>query len=203
MHGKYFCPALGSILHKVPLQGQQVAIQEYGIASTELYAALTERGAKILPVHVYKWEPPEDTGPLRDAISALSRREIDVVMFTSSVQIHHLFRFAEEMGLRDALVKGLKRAVVASIGPTTSGTLKDFGIDVDMEPSHPKMGFFVKKRLNRAKSCLTKSIRKNQALSAISAAFLRALCGLRFCFPSITAEFAEVSQRSQRNPLAA
>ena len=141
---------------KVPLRGQYVAVQEYGVPSTELYAALQERGAKTFPVHVYKWEPPEDTGPLRDAISALSRGEIDVVMLTSSVQIHHLFRFAEEMQLRDALVKGLNRAVVASIGPTTSGTLKDFGISVDMEPSHPKMGFFVKEAAEQSHALLNK-----------------------------------------------
>ena len=49
------------------------------------------------------------------------------------------------------LVKGLNRAVVASIGPTTSGTLRDFGIDVDMEPSHPKMGFFVKEAAEQSK----------------------------------------------------
>ena len=60
------------------------------------------------------------------------------------MQIHHLFRFAEEMQLRDALVKGLNRAVITSIGPTTTSTLRDFEIDVDMEPSHPKMGLLVK-----------------------------------------------------------
>jgi len=141
---------------KVPLRGQYIAIQEYGIPSTELYAALQERGAQTLPVHVYKWEPPEDTGPLRDAISALSRGEIDVIMLTSSVQIHHLFRFAEEMQLRNALIRGLNRAVVASIGPTTSGTLKDFGIAVDMEPSHPKMGFFVKEAAEQSAGLLNK-----------------------------------------------
>lgn len=147
---------LDSNADKVPLRGQYVAIQEYGIPSTELYAALQERGAKTLPVHVYKWEPPQDTRPLRDAIASLSRGEIDVVMLTSSVQIHHLFRFAEEMQLRDALMKGLNRAVVASIGPTTSGTLKDFGISVDMEPSHPKMGFFVKEAAEQSHDLLNK-----------------------------------------------
>lgn len=129
---------------QVPVKGKEIAIQEYGIPSAELYDELEKRGAEVFPVHVYKWEPPEDTQPLRDAISALSRGEIDVVMFTSSVQVHHLFRFAEEMHLRDALFAGLNRAVIASIGPTTSGTLRDFGIPVDMEPSHPKMGFLVK-----------------------------------------------------------
>jgi uroporphyrinogen-III synthase len=129
---------------KVPLKGQLVAVQEYGVPSPELYAGLKERGAEVFPVPVYTWQPPEDTGPLREAIKALSRNEIDVSMFTSSVQIHHLFQFAEEMQLRDAVLAGLRRSVVASIGPTTSETLRNFGIPVDVEPSHPKMGFLVK-----------------------------------------------------------
>jgi uroporphyrinogen-III synthase len=148
--------ALDDNRDKVPLQRQYVAVQEYGVPSTELYAGLAERGAKVFPVHVYKWEPPEDTAPLRDAISALSRGEIDVVMFTSSVQIHHLFQFAEQMKLREQLVKGLKHAVIASIGPTTSGTLRDFGINVDMEPSHPKMGFLVKEAGEQSARLLAK-----------------------------------------------
>ena len=141
---------------QVPLRGQRVAIQEHGVPSTELYDELKARGAEVFPVHVYKWEPPEDTRPLRDAISALSRGEIDVAMFTSSVQVYHLFRFAEEMKLRDELVSGLGRAVIASIGPTTSATLRDFGIPVDMEPSHPKMGFLVKEAAEKARMLLNK-----------------------------------------------
>ena len=140
---------------KVPLRGQLVAIQEYGVPSAELYAALKERGAKVFPVHVYKWEPPEDTAPLRNAISALSRAEIDVVMFTSSVQIHHLLQFADEMNLRESLMTGLGRAVVVSIGPTTSATLRDMGIEVDMEPSRPKMGYMVKEAAEQSKQLLS------------------------------------------------
>ena len=148
--------ALDDNREKIPLPGQWVAIQEYGIPSPELYAGLEERGAKVFPVHVYKWEPPENTAPLRDAIAAHGRGEIDVVMFTSSVQIHHLFRFAEEMKARESLVKGLNRALVVSIGPTTSSTLRDFGIEVAMEPSHPKMGFMVKEAAEQSKGLLSK-----------------------------------------------
>ena len=135
---------------KIPLKGKLVAVQEYGVPSPELYAGLAERGAEVFPVPVYKWEPPEDTGPLRNAITALSRKEVDVAMFTSSVQIHHLFQFAEEMKLRDAILAGLHHSVVASIGPTTSATLRDFGIQVDVEPSHPKMGFLVKETAEKS-----------------------------------------------------
>ena len=48
----------------VPLQGRRIAVQEHGEPSPELYAALRERGAEVFPVHVYRWELPEDIGPL-------------------------------------------------------------------------------------------------------------------------------------------
>lgn len=139
---------------QIPLRGQVVAVQEYGVPNPELYSGLKERGAEVFPVHVYKWEPPEDTAPLRQAITALSRGEIDVAMFTSSPQVHHLFQFAGDMNLRDALLRGLNRAVVASIGPTTSSTLRDFGVRADMEPSHPKMGFLVKEAAEQSHDLL-------------------------------------------------
>ena len=129
---------------KVPLQGRKIAVQEHGVPSPELYGGLRERGADVIPVHVYHWSLPEDTGPLREAISAVTRNEIDVVMFTSSVQIVHLFQIAEEMKLREHLTSALNRAVIASVGPVTSDALKEYGISVDLEPTHPKMGFLVK-----------------------------------------------------------
>jgi uroporphyrinogen-III synthase len=142
--------ALDENLRQIPLKGQYVAVQEYGIPTPDLYAGLRLRGAEVFPVHVYKWEPPEDTGPLREAISALSRGEIDVAMFTSSVQIYHLFQCAEQMNLREQVLRGLNSRIVASIGPTTSGTLREYGIAVDLEPSHPKMGLLVKETAERS-----------------------------------------------------
>jgi uroporphyrinogen-III synthase len=40
--------------------------------------------------------------------------------------------------------------VVASIGPTTSEELREQGIRIDLEPSHPKMGFLVREAAERA-----------------------------------------------------
>ena len=39
--------------------------------------------------------------------------------------------------------------VIASIGPTTTETLEDYGIHADFEPSHPKMGYLVKETAAR------------------------------------------------------
>jgi uroporphyrinogen-III synthase len=101
-------------------------------------------GAQVFPVAVYKWAPPENTEPLRAAIRGLALGNFDVALFTSSVQVHHLFRFADEMGQHADVVNGLRRAIVGSIGPVTSETLREYGITPELEPSHPKMGFLVK-----------------------------------------------------------
>jgi uroporphyrinogen-III synthase len=134
----------------LPLRGQVVAVQEHGEPEPELYEGLKQRGAEVFPVHVYKWEPPEDTGPLRQAIQALCDRQIDVVLFTSSVQIRHLLQFAEEMHLREKLLQQLNQILVASIGPTTSAELRAQGVRVGFEPSHPKMGILVKEAAERS-----------------------------------------------------
>lgn len=134
----------------IPLKGAHVAVQEHGVPSRELYAGLMERGAHVIPVPVYKWAPPEDPGPLRDVIRDLALGKFEVVLFTSSVQVHHLFRFADEMGKHQEITSALCRAVVGSIGPVTSETLRDYGITPDLEPSHPKMGFLVKETSERS-----------------------------------------------------
>jgi len=142
--------ALDSNSEAVPLTGQRVAVQEHGEPSPQLYEVLRERGAEVFPVRVYRWELPQDTGPLKAAVQALSKKQIDVVMFTSSVQFVHAARIAEQIGLKDQFLDSLKRSVIASIGPTTSETLRSSGIAVDFEPSHPKMGFLVKEAAERS-----------------------------------------------------
>jgi uroporphyrinogen-III synthase len=60
------------------------------------------------------------------------------------------------MNLEEAVRRGLHRAVVASIGPTTSEELQRQGIQPDFEPSHPKMGFLVKEAAERSAELLRK-----------------------------------------------
>jgi uroporphyrinogen-III synthase len=134
----------------IRLRGVRVAVQEYGVSNPELIAGLNERGASVTRVPVYQWALPEDLAPLRAAVRALADGKIDVVLFTTSVQAVHLFQVAAEMDLEEAVRSGLERAVVASIGPTTSEELSRRGITRDLEPSHPKMGFLVKEAAERA-----------------------------------------------------
>jgi uroporphyrinogen-III synthase len=146
--------AAGNSNEELRLRGARVAVQEYGVSNPELLAGLAERGAQVTRVPVYQWALPEDLGPLRAAVHALSAGEIDVALFTTSVQVTHLHQVAAEMKMEDSMRQGLDRAVVASIGPTTSEELQRRGIHVDLEPSHPKMGFLVKEASERAAELL-------------------------------------------------
>ncbi len=144
---------------KVPLPGKKIAVQEHGEPSPELYAALRERGAEVFPVRVYRWELPEDIGPLKNAIRTLTDDQVDLVMFTSSVQFVHAAQIAAELGLAEPFLKALNRIVVASIGPIASETLRENGVAVDLEPSHPKMGFLVKEAAERSAELMLKKSR--------------------------------------------
>jgi uroporphyrinogen-III synthase len=128
---------------------RRLAVQEYGRPNPELIEGLRARGASVTPVRVYQWDLPEDTGPLREAARKLAAGAFDVVLFTTSVQIEHLTRIAVEEHIESAVTEGLRRAFVASIGPTTTEALEEFGVSPAFEPSHPKMGFLVKEASER------------------------------------------------------
>lgn len=144
----------GAADSRLRLRDRRVAVQEYGVSNPELLAGLEQRGASVMSVPVYEWTLPEDLAPLRAAITALVHGEIDVAMFTSSAQVRHLLEVATGMGLLDQVLQALGKVVVASIGPVTSEELAHHGIQPDMEPTHPKMGFLVKETAERSAELL-------------------------------------------------
>jgi uroporphyrinogen-III synthase len=117
-------------------------------------AGLRERGACVTAVPVYQWTLPEDIAPLREAVNSVVNREVDVLLLTSAMQITHLLQIATEMKLEEALRHSLERVVIASIGPSTSERLRSLGLQADLEPSHPRMGFLVKEAAERAREIL-------------------------------------------------
>src|SRR5262249_62045027 len=91
---------------------------------------------------------------LRAAVESLARGGFDAVLFTTSVQVPHLLRVAAEMNLESPVRAALDSMLLASIGPTTSESLREHGIDPDLEPSHPKMGFLVQETADRGAELL-------------------------------------------------
>jgi uroporphyrinogen decarboxylase len=97
----------------------------------------------VFPVQVYRWELPDDLGPLEDNVRRIVAGEVEACLFTSAQQARHLLEIARRLGLEEPLRTGLQRTVIASIGPTTSETLREFSLPADFEPSHSKLGQLV------------------------------------------------------------
>ena len=134
----------------------RIAVQEYGKSNEDLMAGLRDRGANVTPVRVYQWDLPEDTAPLREAVKRIAGNQADVAVFTTSIQIDHVFRIASELSLDQAVHQAFQRMVIASIGPTTSEALEDYDVPADLTPSHPKMGFLVKETAEQASAILAR-----------------------------------------------
>lgn len=148
--GLCFPPTIttSSISAEQPLRDRRIAIQEYGLPSLELYSALAARGASVRPVPVYRWELPTDTAPLEAAIRAAIVSAFDVLLFTSAQQIRNVLEIAERLHLREPFLAATQRCRIGSIGPTCSEALREAGLHIDLEPSHPHMGHLVRETLS-------------------------------------------------------
>lgn len=157
---------LETIDQQAAVSGQTVALQEYGKPNVSLVAGLEARGARVLQLKVYGYDFPADTAPLEANVRALAAGHCDVALFTSAHQVVNLLRMAERLGLCDDLRQGLQRAVVASIGPTTSEMLRECGLPVDLEPEHARMGQLVQAAAGQAARLLEQKRRVAEATAA-------------------------------------
>jgi uroporphyrinogen-III synthase len=131
---------------------RRIAVQEYGRPSPELLDGLRGRGRAVTAVRIYQWDLPEDMEPLRESARRLAAGDFAIALFTTAVQIAHLVRVAEEQGIAQQVLEGLRRTTIGSIGPTTTEALEEFGLTPAFEPSHPKMGLLVREAADRARA---------------------------------------------------
>jgi uroporphyrinogen decarboxylase len=184
---------LAVIDQRVPVANQTVALLEYGQPNTSLIAGLEARGAAVRTIKVYRWDLPVDTGPLENNVRAIADGLIDVALFTSSHQVTNLLAMAERLGLGDPLRGGLAQAVIASIGPDTSETLRQYGFEVDLEPEHAGMGQLVV-AASRSGELLTR--KRRNSLFTVSPLAEPGPVGN----PAATQPAATVGPRGQREP---
>jgi uroporphyrinogen III methyltransferase/synthase len=113
-----------ALAEKADLRGARVLLPRAEIARSALPELLRERGAEVVEVAAYGTEL--DGAGAGEVERRLRQNEIDVVTFTSSSTVRNFV----------ALVGAdVGRALVASIGPITSATARELGLDVAIEAS--------------------------------------------------------------------
>jgi uroporphyrinogen-III synthase len=127
------------------LAGINVGVVHYGEYNALASQTLQARGANLIELCLYEWTLPEDTSTLKNLVKAIIAGDINAVVFTSQIQVRHLFLIATELHLSSQLAEALNtRTVVASIGPTCTATLQSYSVTPHVIPEHPKMGHLVK-----------------------------------------------------------
>lgn len=125
------------------LKGKRLALQQYGVPHDQLTRALEQRGAQVMQVPVYRWQLPEDLGPLERVITEICAGSVEAVLFTSAPQAGSLLEVAQRMGRETELRAALKRCALGSVGPSCTEGIRNLELEPDFEPAHGKMGHLV------------------------------------------------------------
>lgn len=135
----YTTTELLEVLEPLDLAGTSVGVVHYGERNTLVTQFLRDKGADVEELCLYEWLLPEDLEPLRVLVRDIIAQDIDAIVFTSQIQVRHLFLIAEELHVAHELTEALQsKTVVASIGPTCTGVLQSYGVTPHVIPEHPK-----------------------------------------------------------------
>lgn len=112
-----------------PLWGKTVVVTRTREQAGRVSALLTAAGARCLEIPTIEIAPPDDFGPMDQALKQLAA--YDWVIFTSVNGVAAFMRRLFEQG-QD--VRALGRAQLAAIGPATAQALRKFGLSADCVP---------------------------------------------------------------------
>lgn len=131
-------------LRRRGVAGRRVGLQVDGAGSRPLADALVGLGADLVPIPVYRWSLPDDTGPAVRLVQAVADRRVDAITFTARPQIETLCEIAENEGLLDGMRRGVaKGVVVACVGPVCARAAVDAGLGEPVVPVRPRLGSMV------------------------------------------------------------
>jgi uroporphyrinogen-III synthase len=134
-----------AVLLAEDLGGRRVVLQEYGMRTPVFVAALSEAGAEVVEVPVYRWRLPADPGPALKLVEAACAGRVDAVTFTSAPAVHNLFSLAESAGMADDLRAAFNGPVLAAcVGPVCAAGALEEGIERPLAPSVGRLGLLVR-----------------------------------------------------------
>lgn len=115
------------LLKGMDIQEVKVFVQMYGEELQEFETFLSTKGAKMLKVWVYRYEP--DLERLDAFIDRLLEGFYQAVLFTSAYQIDYLFKRAKEKNLGKALSGSLNgKVITVAVGRKTAERLFENGV---------------------------------------------------------------------------
>jgi uroporphyrinogen-III synthase len=115
-----------------PLAGRHIVNTRAAHQAAELDRLLQELGAVLVPYPCIDIAPPQDTGPLDEALRAAGGGAFDWLVLTSANTVLSLSRRLDALELP---ASGLSRVKIAAVGPATAESARDLlGLETSLLP---------------------------------------------------------------------
>jgi uroporphyrinogen III methyltransferase/synthase len=116
-----------------PLFGKRIVITRSREQSGQLIDLLESLGAEPVEAPMIRVTPPDDYGPLDQAVAEAST--YDWIVFTSANGVDHFMR---RLAVSSGDIRNLKGVRLVAIGPATADRLARHGLKVDLEPAESR-----------------------------------------------------------------
>ena len=138
----YTTNELMDALTALPVRGKRLMALQYGERNAALMDALRKQCETVDELCLYEWQLPDDISPMVALVEDLLDGRVDVITFTSQVQIRHLYKVAAAHDVSDEMLSDAlnNQTIVCAVGPTCAAALADVGVATDTQPEYPKMG---------------------------------------------------------------
>ena len=124
------------MLSKLDLKGHCLGLQFYPDKDdSSLIGALSALGAEVDTVLPYVYDPKAADANIVTAIDDMAEGRIDAIALTNLGQVRRLVEAAKAHGSEGKLRDGLKRTLIASVGPAVSGELEAHGLHANIVPA--------------------------------------------------------------------
>jgi uroporphyrinogen-III synthase len=115
------------------VEGQRVLLVRAAVARDVIPLKLREMGATVDVVEAYNTAVPESSGKKLRSVMEDPKRRPQIVTFTSSSTVRNFVALLGGRGRPPHTTNLLDGVRLASIGPITSATLREFGLPVHVE----------------------------------------------------------------------
>ncbi|MDY6862640.1 MAG: uroporphyrinogen-III synthase [Thermodesulfobacteriota bacterium] len=128
MPQEYKAEGIIALFSKGEIEGKKLLLPRSKIARKILPEKIKEYGGSIDVVEAYQTVASFESR--KEIVSLLENKEIDIIVFTSSSTVKNFAKILEPYGKFDLL----EDLTIACIGPITAGTVREYGLKVEIIP---------------------------------------------------------------------
>ncbi|KAB7707839.1 uroporphyrinogen-III synthase [Bacillus aerolatus] len=130
-------------LDKEDLVNKRVAVQLHGEKAPALMAFLDKKGAEVQCLLPYRHHAPEEE-TVGKLLNEVLNKEVDVVCFTTAIQVRSLFDYAKQTGRTEELLSAFTASTLAgAVGKVTAEALTEEGVTRMVVPELERMGAMI------------------------------------------------------------